>query len=69
MVRAAWENLASGGRLLTIGYISDYPHTNSNGAMQPIAEGLPSPQDLFWKGLTVEKDGKTIMGGASPQVR
>lgn len=69
MVHAAWENLAPGGRLLTIGYISQYPHANSDGASKPIGEGLPTPQDLFWKGLTVEKDGKTIIGSVMPKVR
>ncbi|GMH34365.1 hypothetical protein BSKO_02199 [Bryopsis sp. KO-2023] len=67
MLKAALDNLAPKGKVLTIGYISQYPHADSEKASQPIAEGLPTPEDLFWKGMTVKRGEQTIMGTAMPK--
>lgn len=68
MLRAALHNLHPQGRILTIGYISQYPHAKSKDASIPISDGLPSPEKLFWKGMTVEKGDQVLMGSALPKV-
>lgn len=68
MLQAALLNLHPQGRLLSIGYISQYPHAKSQEASAPIADGLPSPENLFWKGMTVKRGGQVLMGSTMPKV-
>ncbi|WPT16411.1 Prostaglandin reductase-3 [Picochlorum sp. SENEW3] len=65
MQALAWENLAPGGRLLSVGYISQYPHAHS-GPVQSFSDSLPRPDELFWKGQTVVDDSKTAFGNVWP---
>lgn len=65
MQALAWENLAPGGRLLSVGYISQYPHAHS-GPTKSFSDALPRPDELFWKGQTVMDDSKTAFGNVWP---
>ena len=65
MLAAALGALAPKGRLLQIGYISEYPH-NPNAAEETAAHDLKTA-DLFWQKETVKRgvnDGQTIYGNA-----
>ena len=65
MQALAWETLAPGGRLLSVGYISQYPHVQS-GPIETFNPSLPRPDELFWKGQTVVEDSKTAFGNVWP---
>ena len=75
--QAVWENLAPGGRLLVVGYISEYPHvseSSSNEFQTCLKETkqppLPPSKDLFWKGLTVKGiENRIALGNVWPSDR
>mmetsp|Transcript_35084 Transcript_35084/g.41870 ORF Transcript_35084/g.41870 Transcript_35084/m.41870 type:complete len:379 (+) Transcript_35084:97-1233(+) len=65
MMKVALECLCPEGRLLQIGYISEYPHSgdteSSNTDLElPIAE-------LFWKSRTINRGKQIIYGNAWPR--
>ena len=59
-----------GGRLLSVGYISEYPHNRPDvvEAARHRNEGLnlPPSEDIFWKALTLEEGRKTFIGNVWP---
>lgn len=64
MLVTALEALTNNGILISMGYISQYPHSpHSSSAALPIGDGLPSVQDLIWKGQTIHRGSQTIFGG------
>ena len=82
MLETALENLAPQGRVLSVGYISSYPHIRSaeparNGAdnldsvHRHAVDGwdLPPPEEMFWKGLEVRRSNQIIFGSVWPKVR
>ncbi|KAH8065705.1 prostaglandin reductase [Aureococcus anophagefferens] len=52
------------GKLLQIGYISEYPH-NPEAAAETAAHGLDT-SNLFWKKETIARGDQTIIGNAWP---
>ena len=66
MLAVALGALAPKGRLLQMGYISEYPH-NPDAAEETAAHDLKTA-DLFWKKETVTRRGgdQTIYGNAWP---
>lgn len=81
MLETALENLAPQGRVLSVGYISSYPHTHSAEAVQDVGAepssrqvstvdgwDLPPPEELFWKGLEVRRGNQIIFGSVWPKV-
>jgi NADPH-dependent curcumin reductase CurA len=71
MQAIAWEHLRpSGGRLLSVGYISEYPHTqgySSTTSTRATSGSLPPSDELFWGGKTVrDPQGKTAYGNVWP---
>lgn len=73
---AAWDALrVPGGRLLAVGYISEYPHVTENVRVaQELGQqrdgALPPSAELFWGGWTVESpDGKMAYGKVWPADR
>jgi len=65
MLKTALECLAPEGRLLQIGYISEYPH-NDAGASENAKHDLDTPE-LFWKSQTIRRGRQTIYGNAWPK--
>lgn len=73
---AAWECLKRpGGRLLSIGYISEYPHVSEKSrkaeeTAQREAHELAPSADLFWGGRVIESvDGRVAYGQVWPPDR
>jgi len=64
MLKASLEALGPKGRLLQIGYISEYPH--NGGAEQEAAQHDLEAGDLFWKRKTVQRGEQVIIGNAWP---
>ncbi|KAK9842071.1 hypothetical protein WJX81_007136 [Elliptochloris bilobata] len=70
LFRAALGNLSPSGRLLSVGYISEYPHVSqgsgeSAGAPQPSeVEGwkLPPARELFWGRQKLQRGDQTVHG-------
>ena len=70
----AWDSLRPGGRLLSVGYISEYPHNNNNNNIispkkrKKKKNGLPPSDELFWGGKTVTEDerNRTAYGNVWP---
>ena len=65
----AWDSLLSGGQLLSVGYISEYPHNNNNNKNKKEKKnGLPPSDELFWGGKTVTEDerNRTAYGNVWP---
>lgn len=65
MLQTALECLAPKGRLLQIGYISEYPH-NPDAASESSKNEVDA-SDLFWKKQTIQRGKQTIYGNAWPQ--
>jgi len=65
MLQIALDSLAPEGRLLQVGYISEYPH-NSNAAVESSANEL-NASDLFWNKKTIQRGKQTIYGNAWPK--
>lgn len=59
---AVLDNLSKHGRMLVVGYISEYPHVNPDDGKAEGSRGLPPAHELFWKRQTVHIDDKTIYG-------
>ena len=64
MLQASLGALGPKGKLLQIGYISEYPH-NPEAAAETAAHGLDT-SNLFWKKETIERGEQTIIGNAWP---
>eukprot|EP00890_Picochlorum_soloecismus_P004685 jgi/Picsp_1/5217/NSC_02580-R1_15-hydroxyprostaglandin dehydrogenase len=71
MQAAAWNSLAPGGRLMVVGYISEYPHASkTHSARQTqhiemkagsdIKIPLPPSDELFWQGKTYVHSGESM---------
>jgi len=65
MLQIALECLAPEGRLLQIGYISEYPHNPA--AATESAKNEVSASELFWKSQTIQRGKQTIYGNAWPK--
>lgn len=63
MLKVALECLHPEGRLLQIGYISEYPHSG----VSKNANTDFDVADLFWKSQTIERGKQTIYGNAWPK--
>ena len=66
MLQTALDALAPKGRLLQVGYISEYPHNPDAGAESAKHEGVDTAS-LFWKAETVQRGEQTIYGNAWPK--
>lgn len=67
--QAAWDALGQKGKLLVVGYISEYPHVKNSqpdDAALSTEASLPSSDQLFWKGMTVREGDKTAYGNVWP---
>ncbi|CAL8460543.1 g72 [Coccomyxa elongata] len=68
---AVLDNLSEHGRMLVVGYISEYPHVKPDDGEAQGSGGLPPSRELFWQRQTVKIGGRTIYGdvwsGASRQ--
>lgn len=65
MLQTALDNLAPEGRLLQIGYISEYPH-NPEAELESSKNEVEA-SELFWKSQTVKRGKQTIYGNAWPK--
>uniref|UniRef100_A0A7S0J909 Enoyl reductase (ER) domain-containing protein n=1 Tax=Calcidiscus leptoporus TaxID=127549 RepID=A0A7S0J909_9EUKA len=65
LLRTVLENLKEDGRLLQVGYISEYPHNPERDA-QSASHELQAGE-LFWKSQTVHRGEQTIYGNAWPR--
>lgn len=65
MLQIALDNLAEDGRLLQIGYISEYPH-NSDAALESSKHELQAAE-LFWNKQTIQRGKQVIYGNAWPK--
>ncbi|KAI8471362.1 MAG: NAD(P)-binding protein [Monoraphidium minutum] len=64
---ALLQRLAPGGRLLQVGYISEYPHALPPGAGVSSGGGDVGLDQLFWGGRRVElEEGRVVMGQVWP---
>ena len=60
---AALESMAPDGRLLAVGYISEYFHVKADSHVPAASKsGLPPAHELLWQGRTAHIGGKTIYG-------
>ncbi len=71
LLEAVWDvALKDGGRLLSVGYISQYPHNSENVVeterRRNEALALPASENLFWKAITMDVGGKTFVGNVWP---
>jgi|AntRauTorckE5430_2_1112549.scaffolds.fasta_scaffold02436_4 hypothetical protein len=65
MLQTALQNLGPAGRLLQVGYISEYPH-NPEAAAQS-SKNEVNAAELFWKSQTIQRGQQTIYGNAWPK--
>jgi len=65
MLQTALEHLKEDGRLLQVGYISEYPH-NPDREAQSASHELEA-SSLFWKSETITRGKQTIYGNAWPK--
>mmetsp|Transcript_1839 Transcript_1839/g.5813 ORF Transcript_1839/g.5813 Transcript_1839/m.5813 type:complete len:374 (+) Transcript_1839:136-1257(+) len=65
MLQTALAHLKEDGRLLQVGYISEYPH-NPDRAAETAAHDLET-SSLFWKAETIQRGKQTIYGNAWPK--
>mmetsp|Transcript_70109 Transcript_70109/g.116450 ORF Transcript_70109/g.116450 Transcript_70109/m.116450 type:complete len:382 (+) Transcript_70109:115-1260(+) len=65
MLHTALTHLKDGGRLLQVGYISEYPH-NPNRGMESASHELEA-SSLFWNSETITRGKQTIYGNAWPK--
>lgn len=65
MLQTALECLAPEGRLLQIGYISEYPHNSE--ASSETSKNEVNAADLFWNSKTIQRGKQTIYGNAWPK--
>ena len=64
LLQTALDFLAPEGRLLQIGYISEYPHNPD--ATAEISKNELDAADIFWNRKTVKRGKQTIYGNAWP---
>ena len=74
ILQIALDNLSPEGRILQVGYISEYPHNNSNEDDTDTDTEITSKKknelnasELFWKSQTVHRGKQTIYGNAWPK--
>lgn len=83
--QAVLDNLSHNGCLLSVGYISEYPHmrpdmdetdqhsSNSSGAPEQSSLDLPPAHELFWQRQVIKRGGQTLYGdvwsGVSDKLR
>lgn len=65
MLQIALDNLAPAGRLLQIGYISEYPH-NPDAELESSKNEL-NAAEIFWKSQTIQRGKQMIYGNAWPK--
>mmetsp|Transcript_30713 Transcript_30713/g.45458 ORF Transcript_30713/g.45458 Transcript_30713/m.45458 type:complete len:379 (+) Transcript_30713:58-1194(+) len=65
MLQMALDALSPEGRLLQVGYISEYPH-NPDAAKESALNELTA-SSLFWNSETVQRGKQTIYGNAWPR--
>lgn len=65
MLQTALDHLKDDGRLLQVGYISEYPH-NPNRDSESASHDLDA-SSLFWKSETIRRGEQTIYGNAWPK--
>merc|ERR1712194_284411 len=65
MLQTALDNLAPEGRLLQVGYISEYPHNPESETES--AKNELNAAELFWKSQTIKRGKQTIYGNAWPK--
>jgi NADPH-dependent curcumin reductase CurA len=71
MLEDVWQvALKDDGKVLSVGYISQYPHNevpvSAAAGRSNEALDLPPSQDVFWKAMTLERGGKTLIGNVWP---
>lgn len=67
---AALQSMAPHGRMLCVGYISEYFHVKPDSHVPMASEsGLPPAHELMWQGKTVHLGSKTIYGQVWSGVR
>jgi hypothetical protein len=71
---AVFEQLSPNGRLLSVGYISEYPHVKSdadddvnsepstNRSCNSSSTNLPPAHELFWQRKVIKRGGQTLYG-------
>lgn len=64
MLQIALDNLAPAGRLLQVGYISEYPH-NPDAELETSKNEL-NAADIFWNKKTIQRGNQMIYGNAWP---
>ena len=64
----AWNSLRPNGRLLVVGYISEYPHTLTTDIRSEHEQQstLPPSDVLFWQGVTHTEGDKVAYGNVWP---
>lgn len=65
MLKIALDCLSPNGRLLQVGYISEYPH-NPDASKESAMHELDS-SDLFWNSRTIRRGNQIIYGNAWPK--
>lgn len=65
MLQTVLEHLKDDGRLLQVGYISEYPHNPDREA--ETASNELEASSLFWKAETITRGKQTIYGNAWPK--
>uniref|UniRef100_A0A7S0LKP0 Enoyl reductase (ER) domain-containing protein n=1 Tax=Coccolithus braarudii TaxID=221442 RepID=A0A7S0LKP0_9EUKA len=65
MLQTVLEHLKEDGRLLQVGYISEYPH-NPNRKEETASNELEA-SSLFWSSKTIKRGKQTIYGNAWPK--
>jgi len=65
LLQTVLEHLKEDGRLLQVGYISEYPH-NPDRAAESASNELEA-SSLFWKSETIQRGRQTIYGNAWPK--
>mmetsp|Transcript_13095 Transcript_13095/g.28291 ORF Transcript_13095/g.28291 Transcript_13095/m.28291 type:complete len:385 (+) Transcript_13095:78-1232(+) len=65
MLQIALDHLKKKGRLLQIGYISEYPHNPD--AEEESSKNDIDASDLFWNSKTIQRGEQTIYGNAWPK--
>jgi len=67
ILQTALDAMTPKGRLLQIGYISEYPHNNDNKQSSADNEKKGfSSDDIFWNKKTIQRGEQTIYGNAWP---
>ena len=59
---AVLDNLSKHGRMLAVGYISEYPHVNPDDGKAEGSGGLPPAHELFWQRQRVQRGDQIIYG-------